>query len=333
MTKPRSAAPQPPAAGTASSPLLDPLAERFLDHLGSVRRYSANTVRNYRAALEALQRFMRSQAGAAKTPADSSAAPAAGLAGLNQLTLRSFFIESQRSNLSKRTLHLRASALRAFFRYLREQKIISANPMAGIAVPKFRKPLPLFLTEKDMARFLDLPMEQFRLDKLDAFAAHRDALIFELLYATGLRISELVGATLQQFDAAQQLLRVRGKGNKERICPVGRRATRLLAEFHRDYAPARLPLSPLIQQADGRPLTAAWVQRRMKFYLALAGLPLDLTPHKIRHSFATHLLNAGADLRSVQELLGHARLATTQIYTHVGLKRLKDAHRAAHPRA
>jgi integrase/recombinase XerC len=299
------------------------LIGRFLRFLESERRYSPYTIRNYRQALEGLLAHVR------------TGGPATGdcFRLIGPMTLRSYIIETQRTGLSQRTLHLRVSAFRSFFRYLRRHNLIDHNPVAGVSVPKFRRPLPRFLTEAEMARFLEGPAALMEAGKLDAFTARRDELIFELFYAAGLRISEAVRANWGDYDPGTKCLRVLGKGKRERVCPVGNHADGLLRAFKQDHAVVKERGAPILHNLAGQRLSPFWIQKRMKVYLREAGLPEDLTPHKIRHSFATHLLNAGADMRVVQELLGHASLSTTQIYTHVGLKRLKEAHRMAHPRA
>jgi integrase/recombinase XerC len=238
----------------------------------------------------------------------------------------------QRAGLSRRTLHLRVSAGRAFFRYLLERREISVNPFAGLAAPPFRRSLPRFLTEKQTERFLEGPRRRLEAGRVTPMEACRDQLVFELLYGAGLRVSELVALTYRQVDLRNGTARILGKGQKERLTPIGRVALELLKQFRAEFAPEADGDTSVLGSVCGRPVSASWVQRRMKGYLADADLPLDLTPHKLRHSFATHLVNAGADLRVVQELLGHASLSTTQVYTHVSLQRLKDAHRKAHPR-
>jgi integrase/recombinase XerC len=155
----------------------------------------------------------------------------------------------------------------------------------------------------------------------------------ELLYGAGLRVSELVGLDHGSVEADEGVARVTGKGRKERVCPLGRAAVSVLRKFKAEFAPSSGPYDPVVCNAGGGRMSARAVQLMLKRHLALAGLPLDLSPHKLRHSFATHLLNAGADLRVVQELLGHAQLATTQVYTHVSIARLKDVYDRAHPRA
>lgn len=299
------------------------LIDRFLRHLESERRYSVYTIRNYRQALEGILAYICSSGSATRDLFQL----------VGPMTLRSYIIEAQRAGASKRTLHLRVSALRSFFRYLRKHGEVEHNPVAGISVPKYRKPLPKFLTETEMTRFLESPAALLQAGGTDPFTAHRDTLIFELFYGAGLRISEAVQANWGDYEAGTKCLKVLGKGNKERICPIGEHAANLLNEFRKSHAVVKGRGDPILHDLAGHRLTPFWIQKRMKVYLRQADLPDDLTPHKIRHSFATHLLNAGADMRVVQELLGHASLSTTQIYTHVGLNRLKEAHQKAHPRA
>ncbi len=293
----------------------------FLDYLARERRYSAYTIRNYRQALVAWADTLRG----------GRAGMAVDFAEADDRMVRSHLIELQRSGRGKRTVHLHASALRRFYRFLLQRGRVSRNPFAGVALPRLSRPLPVFLTEAQARRFLEGPLRQLRSGEIDRSEALRDQLAFELLYGGGLRVSELVGLTWGCVDIRSGVARILGKGGKERLVPLGMVAQALL----RDSAAGRRPpaAEPVLPAVDGRPVSAAWVQRRMKRYLALAGLPANLTPHKLRHSFATHLLNAGADLRAVQELLGHASLSTTQVYTHVGIRRLKEAHQKAHPRA
>jgi len=300
----------------------DKRVDRFLMHLAGERRLSLYTVRNYRHALEDIFTFLRDSG---RWSGDLTAVPV--------LLLRSYIIEVQRAGISRRTLHLRLSAARSFFRYLLKEGVVSTNPFVGLSVPAYRKPLPQFLTETQVTLFLEGPRLELKAGNLDPFEASRDQLIFELIYGAGLRIGELIGLCFKDVDEKNGVARILGKGGKERMCPLGTVAITLLRGFKEAFLVDAEWGDPVISGVKGKPLSASWVQRRMKYYLKIAGLPMDLTPHKLRHSFATHLLNAGADLRVVQELLGHSSLSTTQIYTHVGLKRLKDAHSQAHPRA
>jgi integrase/recombinase XerC len=184
-----------------------------------------------------------------------------------------------------------------------------------------------------MKLLLTGPQRLLENQSVDAHTAWRDRLAMELLYGGGLRVSELVTLNYGAIDFESGVARVLGKGKKERLCPLGRVALKVLVKFRDEFARRNAPASPVLVNADGTRMTVRAVQLMLKRYLALAGLPLDLTPHKLRHSYATHLLNAGADLRLVQELLGHSQLATTQIYTHVSMARLQEIYAKAHPRA
>ena len=293
----------------------------FGDHLALERRCSPYTVRNYRTAFEDLYRWLA-----------TSGLWAKGIAALESREVRDFVIEAQR-RYGRRTLHNHVSALRTFCRYWRTQGRLARNPFAGAPLPKREKRLPQFLTEEQAAALLASPLRLLASGGCDAFTAWRDRLAMEILYGGGLRVSELVGLTFGDIDADHGTARVLGKGRKVRVCPLGAVAVAVLGKFRSGLAPAAGPQDPVICTARGSPLTPRFVQLMLKRHLALAGLPLDLTPHKLRHSFATHLLNAGADLRIVQELLGHAQLTTTQVYTHVGIARLKEVYDRAHPRA
>lgn len=292
----------------------------FAAHLAHERRYSPYTLRNYRQAFEDFYGWL----------------VGAGLAGqgfdaLTSRSTRDFVIEAQR-RYGRRTLHNHVSGLRAFYKFWLQQGRLQRNPWVGVPLPKLERRLPKFLTEEQMTRLLAGPQQLLARGELDAFTAARDRLAMELLYGGGLRVSELVGLNYDAIDLDSGVARVLGKGRKERLCPLGRVATELLAKFKAESARHTAPHAPVLVDARHRRLSVREVQLLLKRYLALAELPMDLTPHKLRHSYATHLLNAGADLRLVQELLGHAQLATTQVYTHVSVARLKDIHARAHPR-
>jgi len=295
----------------------------FEDFLGRERRYSRYTVRNYRQAFEDFYRWL--------------ASPGVGLwsRGIDRLTVREardFVIEAQR-RFDRRTLHNHISGLRAFVRYWLRQGRLRRDPFLGVPLPKLEKRLPKFLGEEQVKALLGAPQRLLAEGKLDALTAWRDRLAMELLYGGGLRVSELVALDYGAIDLESGVARVVGKGGKERLCPLGRVALAVLARFRAEFAPQAGPATPVLVNRSGRRMTVREVQLMLKRHLAYAGLPLDLTPHKLRHSYATHLLNAGADLRLVQELLGHAQLATTQIYTHVSMARLQEIHAKAHPRA
>ena len=246
--------------------------------------------------------------------------------------MRDFVIEAQ-GRMGRRTLHNHTSALRAFFKYWMRQGRVTKNPLIGLALPKLEKRLPQFLTEKQMRELLEGPQRLIENGTASPFVAWRDRLAMELLYGAGLRVSELTGLNYGNLEADGTVARVLGKGKKERLCPLGKVAAAVLVKWRREFARDTSPDAPVLVDASHRRLADRAVQLMLKRYLTLAGLPLDLTPHKLRHSYATHLLNAGADLRLVQELLGHASLNTTQVYTHVTVARLKEVYQKAHPRA
>ncbi len=243
------------------------------------------------------------------------------------------FVVSLHSHNSAATVARKLSALRSFFRYLQRQKVIDADPLSGITGPKIGRAIPVFLTVDETFALLEEPGEKdrFRL---------RDQAMLELLYSTGMRVSELVSRDIPDLDFSAEVLRVRGKGNKERIVPVGRPA---LEALHA-WLPQRQQL--LVERAGrgkatttqalflnnrGGRLTVRSVERFVRMYGERAGLTQTITPHALRHSFATHMLEMGADLRSVQELLGHASLSTTQRYTHLTLDHLAEVYDRAHP--
>ena len=293
----------------------------FADFLEKERRYSAYTLRNYRQAFDDFYRWLR----------------AAGLweAGFDQLgtrNTRDFVIEAQ-NRFDRRTLHNHVSGLRAFFKFWLLRGQVARNPFLGVPLPKLVKRLPQFLTETQMTLLLTGPQRLLENQALDAFTAWRDRLTMELLYGGGLRVSELVALDYGQIDFSSGVARVLGKGKKERLCPLGRVAMAVLVKWKNDFARDSGPAAPVLVNAKHERLPVRQVQLLLKRYLALADLPLELTPHKLRHSYATHLLNAGADLRLVQELLGHVSLNTTQVYTHVSVARLRDIYAKAHPRA
>jgi integrase/recombinase XerC len=324
-----------------------PLLGAFLEELRGERRLSAYTERNYGQAIRDFFRWLRGSEGRVVGPE-----------GVTRAQARAFVIESQR-RVERRTVHLRVSALRAFYKFLLRRGAVASSPWAGLALPKLAKTLPHFLTEAQMGELLAVPegqalrqssgqalrsreardsgqvenaTEESPADaQARAFSISRDRVMLEVLYGAGLRVSELVGLTYGQLDLEGGVARVRGKGDKERLCPLGEAATAAL-RAHRAKARETGFKSPVLTHANGKAVTPRWVQLRLKTILKLAGLPLDLSPHKLRHSFATHLLDHGADLRAVQEMLGHARLSTTQVYTHVSVARLQEAHRKAHPR-
>jgi integrase/recombinase XerC len=310
-----------PAETAIPTDVADEWLNPFLEYLEKERRYSKYTVRNYRQAFEDFYRWLV-----------SSGLGEAELPKLDSRQLRDFVIEGQR-RFDRRTLHNHVSGLRAFYKFWLRHGRVEQNPWLGIPLPKLEKRLPKFLTEEQMRRLLQGPMRLLENESIDAFTAWRDRLVMELLYGAGLRVSELVGLNYGSLDLTTGIARVLGKGRKERLCPLGKVATAVLEKFRREFAKNTASADPVVVTPRNERMPVRQVQLMLKRYLALADLPLDLSPHKLRHSYATHLLNAGADLRLVQELLGHASLNTTQIYTHVSVARLQEIYAKAHPRA
>lgn len=300
---------------------------QFCEFLKHERRYSRYTVRNYR---EAVRDFVR------------WAVKNSGFDGdfgkITRRDLRDFIIERQQNEgdnaaLSRRTIHNRVSALRSFYKFLRSRKIVDVSPMASLVLPKLPKSLPKFLTEAQITELLKMPAFAFRQKLIATADCIRDTALLETLYGGGLRISEVCCLTLGRIDFSAGTLRVLGKGNKERVVPVGAAALEALREQITAVG-AQNPQDWVFPSKNKRfPMAPQTLQRSLKKYLKLAGLPMDITPHKLRHSCATHMLDHDADLRLVQEQLGHVNLSTTQIYTHVTLARLKAAYKKAHPRA
>lgn len=251
------------------------------------------------------------------------------LTKVNQLNVRRYLADLQERGYSRRTIARKLAALRSFYNYLCREEIVTINPFKIAATPKQEKRLPKFMYEAEMADLLDY-------DFPDDPYGMRDRAIFETLYATGIRVSELVGLKITDYDFDLGYLRVYGKGAKERVVPIGQKA---IAAIKRYLQKGRLQFQPesgeraLFLNRDGKRLGARSVRRIVDKYVQEVSLTQKISPHVFRHSFATHLLNAGADLRVVQELLGHVNISTTQIYTHVTKERLKEVYLKAHPRA
>ncbi len=327
-----------PAKRTAPCPdsedgAQDAHVESFLAHLAAERGASPHTLRNYRHTLGEFMTWHRAERGRAP---DWSA--------LTRDNFRAYLRHLGRRSLSRSAVQLRFSALRTFYRFLIRRGEATQMPIRDLTLPRAPRRLPTFLTRDQMEALLAAPArereELRRSGETRETAARelglwRDAAMLETLYSCGLRISELCGLRVEDVHFAEQLVRVRGKGRKERLVPIGAPALEAIRAYWSRRTPPPGPGEPVFtgRDGEGRPLTPRQVQLRLKHYLVHAGLDPALTPHKLRHSFATHLLDAGADLRSVQELLGHAHLATTQVYTHVTTERLKRVYDETHPRA
>mgnify|MGYP001315887837 CR=1 FL=1 len=296
-----------------------PHLDAYLEHLQYQRRLSKNTVRNYRKAVLIFVEYLVSE-GEWKGIFEF----------YDKRIIRSFLIEQQR-RVSRRTIHNYVSGLRNFYTYLRRKGITDLNPFANLILPKLERKLPEFLTEQQMVDLLEAPAKMFKEERISQFDAYRDNLIMELLYGGGLRISELCDLKHGAINLSSGVARILGKGQKERICPLGEVAIASLKLFVNTFGPDQSLEAPVVINKKGQPMQSRQVQMMLKKYLEFAGLPLTITPHKLRHSFATHMLNSGAELRAVQEMLGHTSLSTTQLYTHLSIQRLKDVYSQAHP--
>lgn len=253
------------------------------------------------------------------------------LAEVDHLRVRRYLAFLQGQGYNKRSVARKLAALRSFYRFLCRENRLSCNPVRGVSTPKLGRRLPRFLQTGEISRVLD---GQPR----DTATALRDRALLEVLYATGIRVSELVGLNMEDVDASAGLVRVRGKGGKERIVPLGSAAIAALGDYLAGARSALAPVSdgaeaPLFVSRLGRRLAVRTVRDIVRRHTAQLAWPKPPSPHTFRHSFATHLLDNGADLRAVQELLGHASVSTTQIYTHVTRERLKAVYEKAHPRA
>lgn len=290
------------------------LVDRFLDALWMERGLSKNTLAAYRADLRRLSQWL----GVRNGPA---------LPEVGRGDLLAFLAERARHSASPRSAARMVSTLRRFYRWLRREGLIAEDPSARLESPKLGRPLPKALTEGEVDALLAAP------DCADVLGL-RDRAMLELLYATGLRVSELVGLSLPQVNLRQGVLRVSGKGGKERLVPLGEAAQTWLERYLVQARPALMdgPGDVLFPSRQRRLMTRQTFWHRIKRYAVQAGIGKHLSPHTLRHSFATHLLNHGADLRVVQLLLGHSDLSTTQIYTHVAKARLQALHAAHHPR-
>jgi len=285
--------------------------DAFATHLRTVRSASPHTLRAYRADVREFLAFAGPRA------------PDGVDADTIRHWLRALDGRAERTSIARKL-----AAVRGFFRFCVESGRLAADPTVGIATPKTRRRLPAHLTLDDVDRLLAAP-------PADALGGVRDRAILELLYSSGLRVSELTGLDWERVDADAGLVRVLGKGRKERVVPVGRPALKALDEYRRAWAGAGRPIGrgPVFLNTRGGRLTSRSVARLMERHVVTSGTATKATPHALRHTFATHLLGAGADLRAIQELLGHASLSTTQRYTHLDLRRLMDVYDRAHPRA
>ena len=301
-----------------STGLQEALAE-FLRHLALEKNASAFTVKSYREDLSQALEFFQEKLGQKAEPQQ-----------LTSRLLRAYLVWLHDQGYAKTTMARRIAAVRSWCRFLCQRGILSANPAEGLRGPRQEKKLPNYLAEDAMARLLETPGTESPL-------AVRDRAILETLYSAGLRVSELTGLDVDDVDMDSGLATVRGKGKKERLALLGTKALGALKNWLRvreaTLSAKGKAASAVFLNKNGTRLTTRSVGRLLEKYLAMAGLDASASPHSVRHSFATHLLDRGADIRSVQELLGHKSLANTQIYTHVTTQRMQESYQKAHPRA
>ncbi|MCU0797813.1 MAG: tyrosine recombinase XerC [Akkermansiaceae bacterium] len=292
------------------------MVEDFLRFLATEKNASPRTLVNYRQALE-------------KFATDLGTSPPPWR-DLDPEPFRDWLYRMMKSGLAKATIRLRFAALRSFYRHLLLRHGLARNPLASIQLPKTERKLPVVLNLSQIDELLALPLQLPLPRNTPPWVPLRDAAILELFYSCGLRIAELRDLDVIHFDFLSETLRVLGKGRKERLVPIGGPA---IAAVQRYFREAAITSGAAFLSKRGTRITQQSIDLLLRKYVAHSSIPFKISPHKLRHSFATHLLDAGADLRSVQTMLGHASLSTTQIYTHVTRERLRQAYDQSHPRA
>jgi integrase/recombinase XerC len=332
------------------------IVQEFLNYLKFEKRFSPHTAKCYGADLEQFSQFLMGRSDSGRHPDEHTPAgahyggaatavatqtnlkPALSVVeGLDQLLLsadvnsvRAYLAALNEKQYSKSTIARKLATLRSFYKFLVKRNRLSSNPVMAVRTPKQDKRLPHFLEYEEVKKLLETP-------PMDNWLGARDRAIMETLYSTGVRVSELVALNMDDVDFLGEVVHIRGKGKKERIVPIGTSALQVIQHYmefrnKRAHSNPNFDSKVLFVNKHGRRLSTRSVRRKMDKYLKLAGLDISISPHTLRHSFATHMLNNGADLRSVQELLGHQSLSTTQIYTHLTTRKLKETYDKAHPR-
>ncbi len=317
----------------ADEPMDTSLAS-FISFLKNEKQSSLHTVNSYYLDIK---QFIRLHFKETPAPYDWSS--------VNIYGVRNYIVECQETECSKRSVNRKLSSMRSFYRFLTRENLVDQNPFASVDSPKMSKALPKYLSVLEVGKLFDAVKNYWNEAKAKeivkneasaVFSEKRDSAIIELIYSCGARINEALGLNLQDVDTLSSFAKLRGKGKKERLCPLGTPAIKAIRDYlsiRKSWTSDVRNAAPVFINQNGGRLTARSFQRFFKNYLITGGFDPSLTPHKLRHSFATHLLDAGADLRSVQELLGHANLSTTQIYTHISSEHMKSVYRKAHPRA
>jgi site-specific recombinase XerD len=291
----------------------DALVEEFLRYLADERNASPRTLKAYRKALTAF-----------------GAVSKTSWKKCTSENFRDYLFALMKNGQARSYVRLQFSALRTFYQFLAARKRLRGNPVREVQLPKMEKKLPLVLTRQQVEDLLAAPTREKKNRAAPSWMPLRDVAIMELFYSSGLRLSELASLDVAHVDLYTESVRVLGKGRKERVCPVGLPALEAISRYR---AAANVHAGPLFINKARKRMSARSIWLVLKRYVRHTSIPISVSPHKLRHSFATHMLDRGADLRSVQALLGHASLSTTQIYTHVTVERLKKAYADAHPRA
>jgi len=324
------------------------IVQEFLNYLRFEKRFSEHTAKCYGADLSQFSAFLADSSGRSVAHAEpmslsghqdslTTAVATQTESDIDQLlfsadvnTVRAYLAFLNDKQYSKATIARKLATLRSFYKFLVKTNRLSSNPVSAVRTPKQEKRLPRFMEYEEIKKLLETP-------PMDNWLGARDRAILETLYSTGMRVSELVALNMDDIDFLGEVVHIRGKGKKERIAPISSSALQVIQhyiEFRNKRAQnnSNFDTKVLFVNKHGKRLSTRSVRRKMDKYLKIAGLDPAISPHTLRHSFATHMLNNGADLRSVQELLGHQSLSTTQIYTHLTTSRLKDVYRKAHPR-
>lgn len=295
------------------------LADRFFNYLEVEKNSSPLTIVNYKKDMRAFDEFLVNRNGENTS-----------WLSIDALVVRAYLADLNKKKYARKTIARRISSLRSFYKFLVRENILENSPLQRVRTPRLEKKLPTFLDEVEISELLSSPD--------DTLLGKRDRAILEMLYATGCRVSELVGLTLNRIDLSNRFVILLGKGNKERVVPIGHTCEKVI----RAYMPARSELmnkygvgehGHIYINSRGTALTDRSVRRILDKYIKALAIHKNISPHTIRHTFATHLLEHGADLRAVQELLGHENLSTTQIYTHVTTERIAEVYKENHPRA
>lgn len=293
---------------------LDAPVESFLRYLRDEKRYASSTLQNYQHNLALLQRFIYEDASVEQWQA------------VETQHIRAFVAHQNRKGYNARSISAQLSAVRSFYRFLQRRSLAENNPAQDVSAPKAAKPLPKTLPPDSVDQLLSLPA--------DDSVSIRDLAMMELFYSSGLRLAELVGLDMHQLDLSSRQVRVLGKGNKERLVPVGRKAIDALQRWLKERGGiADSAETAVFVGQRGKRISRSIISQRMKYWAQHQGLSETVHPHRLRHSFATHLLESSGDLRAVQQLLGHANISTTQVYTHLDFQHLAEVYDQAHPRA